>query len=91
MIKKLLARYRRLHTAAQTAMLLGFLTMICFYITAAFAYFIAPQVEYSNAMTVYRGCLEAAPASLAAGVCAGFLGDLILSKHGGKDDGDKKK
>jgi hypothetical protein len=91
MRKKLLERFHRLHPVAQIAILLGFLTMLCFYITAAFAYIIAPQVDYANAMTVHRGCLEAAPASLAAGVCAGLLGDLILSKHGGQDDGDKKK
>ena len=58
----------------------GVMTMLSFYITAGFARLIAPYVDYLRAMTVAAGCLEAAPASLAAGVCAALLGDLMLRR-----------
>ncbi|MDR2932315.1 MAG: hypothetical protein LBV27_04335 [Oscillospiraceae bacterium] len=91
-LKKILSRFKRLHRLSKIAIKLGFLTMICFYITAAFAFYLAPHVNYINAMTIYKGCLEAAPAAFAACVCAGLLGDLMLPKSDqessdGKDEG----
>jgi len=58
---------------------LGAGMMLCFYIVGLVAYLYAPYAPcYFSAMALHRGCLEAAPASLAAGVCAGLLGDLML-------------
>ena len=58
--------------------------MACLYITAVVAYLIAPYGDYFSAMTIHRGCLEAAPASLAAGVIGALIGDLILGGKGGE-------
>lgn len=91
LLKKALSRYRSLHGMARTAIGLGAATMLCFYITALFALIVAPYVDYANAMTIYRGCLEAAPASLAAGVCAGLIGDVIMSRYGGKSGSDDER
>ncbi|GHU81169.1 hypothetical protein FACS1894191_7820 [Clostridia bacterium] len=92
MLKKILSRFKKLHSMSKTAIWTGLLTMAGCYITAGFALIIAPHTNYINAMTIYRGCLEAAPASLAACVCAGLLGDLMLPKSGddeNKEDGGK--
>ncbi|MDL2233615.1 hypothetical protein LJC63_08590 [Ruminococcaceae bacterium OttesenSCG-928-L11] len=75
-----------LHIVSKYAISIGALTMIAFYITAGFARLIAPHVDYFIAMNICYGCLEAAPASLVAGVCAGLLGDLMLSRHTDKKD-----
>lgn len=91
MIRKALTRFRRMHGMTRLAIGLGAATMLCFYITAVFALVIAPYVDYANAMTIHRGCLEAAPASLASGVCAGLIGDVILSRYGGKNGPDDEK
>ena len=64
---------------------LGAGMMVCFYIVGFVSLLSAPYVNnYFNAMALFRGCMEAAPASLAVGVIAGLLGDMIL-KFGGRE------
>ena len=73
-------KFKGLTPYSHFAIKLGFYIMGCFYVVAAVAKYIAPLVpNYINAMIIYRGALEAAPASLASGVCAGLLCDLIAS------------
>ncbi|MCL2057306.1 MAG: hypothetical protein FWH02_08840 [Oscillospiraceae bacterium] len=79
----MLERLRRSHPAVRCSIIIGAITMLCLYITALFAYSAAPYGDYSNAMIIYNGCLEAAPASLASGVIGGLIGDLILGSRGG--------
>lgn len=68
---------------------MGAIMMLCFYITALTAYIIAPYVpNYHGAMSALRGCMEAAPASLAAGLIAAVICDLIVASQ--KEDSDKK-
>lgn len=63
---------------------LGAGMMLCFYIIAFASLASAPYAEnYFNAIALFYGALEAAPASLAAGVAAGLIGDLML-KHGAR-------
>ena len=82
-LKKIASGYKKLHDASKISISIGAITMSCFYITAIVAFLIAPHVNYINAMLIHRGCLEAAPASMASGVCAGLLGDLMLKRRGG--------
>lgn len=64
---------------------LGAGMMICFYIVGFISLLSAPySYNYFNAMALFRGCMEAAPASLAVGVIAGLLGDMVL-RFGGRD------
>ena len=82
---------KKLHPYARVAIQIGFYTMICMYIVAVFAYWIAPHAaNYINAVTVYHGALEAAPACSAAGVSAGLLCDIIYRSRNpnGKDQDD---
>jgi hypothetical protein len=91
-IKEFLGMFRKLSAYSKMCFRLGFYLMLCFYIVAVASYFAAPYVaNYFRAMAVFIGCLEAAPASLAAGVCAGFLCDMIFSSqnHDGKSSDDK--
>lgn len=91
-LKKMLRRLGKLNKVSKLSIWLGFYLMICFYIVAITAYLIAPYANYFRAMTLYRGGLEAAPASLAVGVCAGLLGDLMLvSKKPGDKPSDEDK
>ena len=63
---------------------LGAGMMICFYIVGFISLLRAPySYSYFNAMALFRGCMEAAPASLAVGVIAGLLGDILL-RFGGR-------
>ena len=78
------SEFRKLSDLSILSFELGAGMMLCFYIVGLVAYLSAPFAEcFFTAMAVYRGCFEAAPASFAAGVCAGLLGDLML-KFGGK-------
>ena len=93
---KLLKRPRKwlsgLHRYSRFSFRLGFGVMICLYIVALFALWISPDAaSYFRAMAVYRGALEAAPASLAAGIGAGLLFDLMYrSRHPEENDGDDR-
>lgn len=81
-IRKLRTRLGELADFSKISIKLGVSFMVCFYIVAIVAYLIAPHAaNYFNAMAVYRGSLEAAPACLASGVCAGLLGDLMLKSN----------
>jgi len=63
---------------------LGAGMMVCFYIVGFISLLSAPySYNYFNAMALFRGCMEAAPASLAVGVIAGLLGDMVL-RFGGR-------
>lgn len=78
-VRRLYRQLKQLHPLAILSIKLGFFLMICLYIIAILAHLLAPYAaDYFYAMSVYRGGLEAAPASFAAGVCAGLLGDLML-------------
>lgn len=81
--KKLL----NIHKYSKVAIKLGLTMMFFFYILAIVALWMSRDTEkYMYLMSVYRGCLEAAPACLAVGVCAGLLGDLMLRSN--KNDND---
>ena len=57
----------------------GFAMMIDYIICAQFALFLAPHAQsYLGMLALRRACLEAAPASFAAGVAAGLICDLAL-------------
>ncbi len=71
----------KLQPVSRLAIELGAATMLAFYIVGFVSRLSAPvTANYINAITLYRGCMEAAPASFAAGVCAALLGDLMLRK-----------
>lgn len=84
---KLVQKLKTLHPLSYVSFKLGITLMISLYIIAIAAYLLAPiATDYFYAMSVYRGCLQAAPASLAVGVCAGLLGDLMLRRNDGDHD-----
>ncbi|MDR2908870.1 MAG: hypothetical protein LBU86_03175 [Oscillospiraceae bacterium] len=75
---------------AKTALRLGAGLMLIFYIVGFASLIGARYVDnYFHAMSLYRGCLEAAPASLLAGVGGGLLGDLMLRGSGNKKEKDE--
>ncbi|MGI6404845.1 MAG: hypothetical protein ACOX0K_11705 [Oscillospiraceae bacterium] len=88
MIHKFLELFRELGPYPKLAIKLGAGMMLVFYIVGVISLLSAPYVpNYFNAITLYRGCMEAAPASFAAGVCGGLLGDLMLGRDKqNKDD-----
>lgn len=78
-LKSLIQKLRKIHRLSKVAVLLGVTLMTCFYIIAAIALRVAPKTEdYFYVLSIYHGALQAAPACLAVGVCAGLLGDLML-------------
>ena len=78
-VRKLPEKFGQLHGFSILSFKLGAGMMFCFYIVGFASLLHAPYAaNFSNAIALYRGCMEAAPASLAAGVCAGLLGDLML-------------
>ena len=83
-IRELPEKFSQLSEMSVFAFKLGAGMMFCFYIIGFISLLSAPYVSnYFNAMALFRGCMEAAPASLAAGVAAGLLGDMML-RFGGK-------
>lgn len=77
-MKKLINRLKEANGFSKLAVKLGALMMSSFYITGIIAYIIAPDVpNYFGAMNVFRGCMEAAPASLASGICAAVVSELV--------------
>jgi len=83
-IRKLPDMFGKLSGMSIFAFKLGAGMMLCFYIVGFISLLSAPYVlNFSNAVALYYACMEAAPASLAAGVCAGLLGDIML-KFGGR-------
>jgi len=83
-IRELPSKLEQLHDLSILSFKLGAGMMLCFYIVGFVSLLSAPYVSnFSNAIALYYGCLEAAPASLAAGVCAGILGDMML-RFGGR-------
>lgn len=84
MIKQMKEYYQKLHPLSHLSVKLGIALMLLFYIVGFVSRLSAPYVpNYFNAIYLFRGCMEAAPACLAAGVCAALLGDMMMS--GGKD------
>ena len=80
-IARLFHLFRSLHPLAKAAIVLGLTMMTLFLVLAAVARLLAPECDdYFLAMSVSRGALQAAPACLAVGVCAGLIGDLMLRK-----------
>lgn len=78
---------RGLHKLSRIAVEIGAAWMSGMYVVACIARLMAPYAtNYFYAMSVYRGALEAAPACLAVGVCAGLIGDLMLHEGRPKDD-----
>lgn len=83
----LLKKLTGLHRLSKISVKLGLTMMVFFYIVAALSRLLAPHVpDYFYAMAVHYASLEAAPASLAVGVCAGLLGDLMLRSRNSGDD-----
>ena len=80
---------KKWHPLSGWAAGIGLMTMIAFYMTAGFAGLIARHGDYLRAMAVQAGCIEAAPASLAAGVCAALLGDMMLHRGQNPNKTDK--
>lgn len=77
--KELIEKIRGLSDYSKVAIKMGALMMLSFYITGAVAFLIAPYIpNYFGAISVFRGSMEAAPASLVAGVCAAVLCDLAM-------------
>jgi len=91
LVQKLLERISGANQYARLAVHLGASVMVCLYIVAFFAFTIAPGMpNYFRAMAIYRGALEAAPACLAAGICAAVICDLLYRTYGPKDDDTSK-
>ena len=84
-IHKLSERYQEFSALSKLSFKLGAGMMLCFYIVGFASLLSAPHVSnHANAIALFHGCLEAAPAAFAAGVCAGLIGDLML-RFGGKN------
>lgn len=78
-MRKLFEKARTVGEYPKVAVKLGAIMMLCYYIVGMVAYIIAPYApNYLGAMGVFRGSLEAAPASLVSGICAAVLCDLEL-------------
>lgn len=76
--KKLAERWRTADGYSRLSVKLGALMMLSFYISGTVAYLIAPHVpNYFGAMSVFRGSMEAAPASLASGFCVAVVCELV--------------
>ena len=64
----------------------GFIMTMGYFICAQFALSLAPHAQsYLGMLALRRACLQAAPASFAAGVVAGLICDLTLAQE--KDKG----
>lgn len=80
-MRELLEKLKMASDYSKFAVKMGALMMASFYITGIVSYIIAPVVpNYFGALSVFRGSMEAAPASLAAGICAAVLCDLAVKK-----------
>lgn len=76
-MRYLIEKLKEVNWYSRLAVKLGALMMASFYIVGAVAYIIAPHVpNYLGAMGVFHGSIEAAPASLASGICAAVICDL---------------
>lgn len=81
-MRNLIDKVKELNAYSKTAVKMGALMMLCFYIAGFFAYIIAPySPNYFGAISVFRGSMEAAPASLVSGVCAAVLCDIALNSR----------
>lgn len=77
-MKELIKKLKEANEYSKLAVKLGALMMASFYITGLVAYIIAPEVpNYFGVMSVFRGSMEAAPASLVSGICAAVICDLV--------------
>jgi len=83
-IRELRERFSQLSKMSIISFKLGAGMMVCFYIVGFISLWRAPySYNFFNAMALFRACMEAAPASLAVGVVAGLLGDMML-KYGNR-------
>lgn len=86
-------RIRSFHPLTRLSLFLGFALMLWCYILAAL--FNATAFTFPDplhALAIVRSAIETAPACLAAGVCAGLIGDLLLGscEKEGADDTDSE-
>lgn len=82
-ISHLLKKLHGLHKLSKISIRLGLALACTMYVVALLAWLYTPHAgDYLYVLSVQRGALEAAPACLAVGVCAGLLGDLMLRKTG---------
>lgn len=80
LMKQLNKRVRNISGYAKICVKMGAIMMLCFYIAGAVAYILAPQApNYFGAIGAFRACMEAAPASLASGICAAVICDLLAA------------
>lgn len=80
-ISRLLKKLQGLHTLSKIAIKLGAVLAGAMYVVALVAWLYAPHAtDYLYVLAMQRGALEAAPACLAVGICAGLLGDLMLRR-----------
>lgn len=87
LLREIKKRFRELGPYPRLAIKLGAGLMLVFYIVGFVSWLTAPYVpNYFNAMALYRGCMEAGPACLAAGVCGGLLGDMMLRRGDRHED-----
>lgn len=78
-MQNLFNKVKELNAYSKTAVKMGVLMMLSFYIAGFFAYIIAPySPNYFGAISIFRGSMEAAPASLVSGICAAVLCDIAL-------------
>lgn len=78
-MRNLFEKVKSVSEYSKIALKMGAIMMLCFYIVGLTAYIIAPySPNYFGAISVFRGSLEAAPASLVSGVCAAVICDLAL-------------
>lgn len=78
-MRNLLQKAKDINDYSKIAIQMGALMMLCFYIVGFAAYIIAPHApNYFGAISVFRGSMEAAPASLVSGICAAVICDIAL-------------
>ena len=74
-------RLKGMSAFSRIAFRAGVAVMLAFYIIAVICKVMAPDSgSYFELLAICRGCLEAAPACMAVGVCTAIVGDLALNK-----------
>lgn len=92
LLHELIQKLKQMNSYSKMSIKLGFYIMIIFYILAIASRLLAPAVpDFFRAMSFCYGCLEAAPATFAAGFIAAVLCEMMLSHYGGDGSFPDKK